>query len=132
MTATTEPQTGDLYPRPNRATIADRVNAQTTTPPGNNQEPDPRVNFARHLQARMRLLGWTQDRLQKEAGIKSPQLAARAVNGTGVDLALAGKIAGRVGLPFSVMIGPYECGTCHGAPPSGYRCLECETEGRRG
>lgn len=25
---------------------------------------------------------------------------------------------------------PADCGTCHGAPPRGFMCLECETSGR--
>jgi hypothetical protein len=90
---------------------------------------DPLRNFAVHLAARMRALGWDQAVLQEKAGI-SAHVAAKAINGTGADLGLAGKIAELVGGQLAVMIGPYTCSTCDGTPPKGYRCLECGAEAR--
>lgn len=93
--------------------------------------PDYLRNFATHLSARMRALGRDQARLQQETGIKTPQVTARAINGTGVDLGLAGEIARAVGSMLPVMLGEYVCSTCEGAPPAGFGCLECGTEGER-
>lgn len=91
--------------------------------------PDPLACFSVHLSARMRALGWDQTRLQERAGI-SPHVAAKAINGNGCDLAVAGKIAAVVGGHLATMIGPYICATCAGEPPQGYGCLECGTETR--
>ena len=91
--------------------------------------PDPLACFAVHLSARMRALGWDQARLQERAGI-SDRAAAKAINGTGCDLAVAGKLAAAVGGYLAAMIGPYSCGTCAGEPPAGFGCLECGAETR--
>ena len=91
--------------------------------------PDALACFAQHLTARMRALGWDQAQLQERAGI-SAHVAAKAVNGTGCDLGIAGKIAAVVGGYLATMIGPYMCGTCGGDGRPGFRCLECGTETR--
>jgi hypothetical protein len=121
----------DLYPRPSREEIAARVGFDDVLPaparPETEQLPDPLACFAVHLTARMRALGWDQAKLQERAGI-GPHVAAKAVNGTGCDLGLAGKLAAVVGGYLAAMIGPYVCGTCCGEPPAGFRCLECGTE----
>lgn len=93
-------------------------------------ETDYLGRFAKHLQARMRVLAWDQAALQEHAEIKTPQLAARAINGTGCDIGLAGRIAAAVGSSLPAMLIPYQCGTCHGEPPPGFVCLECGTERR--
>lgn len=123
----------DLYPRPSRDEIAARHAAADTarkaaTPPG---PPDYMARLARHLAARMRALGIDQAQLQERAGIKSPQVAARAINGTGCDIALAGKIAAALGSDLAAMLQPYTCGTCAGQPHAGFACLECGTERRQ-
>jgi hypothetical protein len=87
------------------------------------------ANFAVHLNARMRALGWDQAALMGAAGI-SAHIAGRAMNGTGCDLALAGKLAELAGGYLATMIGPYLCSTCAGEPPKGFACLECGTEAR--
>lgn len=130
----------DLYPRPNRDEIAARVNGQL---PGaaseaddlddvvtRTDEPDYLASFTTHLNARMRALGWPQATLGERLSI-TPHKAAQAINGTGVSLQLAGEIAAVVGLTLPQMLGPYVCGTCEGAPPAGFRCLECDAEGER-
>jgi hypothetical protein len=88
------------------------------------------ANFAVHLNARMRALGWDQAKLMERADIKTPQIAARAINGTGCDLGLAERIAAAVGGYLATMIGPYMCSTCTGEPPAGFACLECGAESR--
>jgi hypothetical protein len=116
----------DMYPRPSREQIAEQVKAAAPATP---EASAALGNFAVHLAARMRALGWDQATLQEKAGI-SDRIAAKAMNGTGVDLGLAGKLAGIVGGYLATMIGPYLCATCAGAPPPGYACLECGTETR--
>jgi len=91
---------------------------------------DPVTRFAVHLGARMRALGWTQHDLAERAGV-AQITATKAVNGTSVTLEFAGKLATLVGSDLATMIGPYICGTCNGAPPAGFGCLECGTEGER-
>lgn len=119
----------EFFRRRDAAQAAVGETAAAALQPGT-PEPGPLANFAVHLQARMRALGWDQAQLMERAGIKTPQVAARAINGTGVDLGLAGRIAGAVGGYLATMIGPYSCSTCHGEPPEGYGCLECGTESR--
>jgi hypothetical protein len=130
------------YEPPSRQRIAERVTGHLPGT-GNHEddlsdvitrrEPpgDPLANFAVHLKARMRALGWDQAQLQERAEV-SAHVAAKAVNGTGCDLALAGKIAALVGSGLTAMIGPYRCQTCEGKPPAGFRCMECDKEGPRG
>lgn len=113
----------DLYQRPDREAIAARVRAAQP-------QPGALECFTAHLSARMRLLGWEQAALQERASI-SPQLAAKAINGTGVSLELAEKLAGLVGLTLATMISRYSCSTCSGEPPAGFACLECGAEGSR-
>lgn len=100
--------------------------------PGPASTPEPQGDaltcYSRHLRGRLRALGWDQAQLMKEAALKTPQVAARAINGTGCDLGLAERIAVAVGLDLPAMLGPYLCGTCAGKPPAGFRCLECGTE----
>ena len=125
----------DLYPRPSRAQIAARVAPGTEGDDLSDivrrkqESLDPLACFATHLAARMRVLGWDQARLQELAGITS-HVAAKAINGTGCDLSVAGKIAAVVGGYLAAMIGPYACGTCAGEPPKGFGCLECGAEAR--
>jgi len=143
----------DLYPRPTREEIAARVGVPETLPvpvghycdsgncevcgdgtgdepqPETAWAPDPLACFSVHLSARMRALGWDQVTLQERAGIGA-HIAAKAINGTGCDLALAGKLAALVGGYLAAMIGPYVCGTCTGEPPAGFACLECGAETR--
>jgi hypothetical protein len=123
--------TDELYQPPSRDDAVARVRARL---PGARVAPafdgTPVENFSAHLNARMRALGLDQAAIQEMAGI-TPQTAARAINGTGVGLELAGQLAGFVGLALAVMIGPYTCGTCNGEPPAGFACLECGTEGAR-
>ena len=126
--------TGDLYPRPSREEIAARVGFDVTLPapapkPQLLEMPDPLACFTTHLCARMRALGIDQAQLQERAGITA-HIAAKAINGTGCDLALAGKLAALVGGYLAAMIGPYRCSTCEGAPPAGFSCLECGAETR--
>jgi len=132
--------TNDLYQRPSREEIAARVAGDlpgagnppadaAPTPPAEGVGT-PVENFSAHLTARMRALGWDQAAIQERASITA-QTAARAINGTGVGLELAGQLAGLVGLELAVMIGPYQCSTCGGEPPAGYACLECSAEGER-
>jgi hypothetical protein len=140
----------DRFASPSREEVAARVNGglpgagtagnparavmvtDVTVTPEPEPQAGPLANFAKSLQARMRLLGWDQSDLQEKAGIKTPQIAARAINGTSCDLDLAGRIAALVGTDLAAMIGPYVCGTCDGSPLKGFRCLECEREGERG
>lgn len=130
--------TDSLYPRPSREEIAARVAADlpgAQYPPAAGAPPaydggTPLGNFSAHLTARMRALGWDQAAIQEKAGVTA-QTAARAINGTGVGLELAGQLAGLVGLTLAVMIGPYQCSTCAGMPPAGFACLECSAEGAR-
>lgn len=129
--------TADLYQRPSRDAIAAKVRGQLPgaqpSPAGTaarNDPPGPAANFGAWLRARMRALGWDQATLQERAGIKTPHIAARAINGTGVDLGAAAGIAALVGLELTVMLGPYRCVTCDGQPPAGFACLECGTEAR--
>ena len=128
-------QADDLYKRPSRDEIAARV-MRSLPGAGDTAEEAPAEhgsavrNFGVHLSARMRALGWDQSALQEHAAI-TPQTAARAINGTGVSLELADKIAALAGLTLAVMTGPYTCGTCAGQPPAGYGCLECGAEGER-
>lgn len=131
----------DPYRRPDRDEIAARVLAQQ--PPGSRSEDDdlddvvtrrepqrgPLANFATHLAAQMRALGWDQAELQKRSGL-SLHILGRAMNGTAVELGTAEKLAGLVGCHLATMIGPYHCSTCHGEPPAGFSCLECGTETR--
>lgn len=125
----------DRFRSPSRDEIAARVmsalpGASTGTEAPVAPQGSPVQNFATHLQARMRALGWDQAAIQERAGI-TPQTAARAINGTGVSLELAGQLAGLAGLDLAVMIGPYVCSTCHGEPRAGFACMECGTEGER-
>jgi hypothetical protein len=126
------------YEPPSRQRIAEHVTGQLSgTANGDDdldgivrrREPpgDPLANFAIHLKARMRALGWDQAQLQKRAEV-SAHVAAKAVNGTGCDLALAGKIAVLAGVDLAVMIGPYACGTCQGNGRAGFICRECGKE----
>lgn len=121
------------FASPSREEIAARVAATEPAvipvPPA--APPSALQCFATHLAARMRLLRWDQAQLMEHAGIKTPQIAARAINGTGCDIALAETIAGIVGMDVSDMLQPYVCGTCHGEPPAGFSCLECGAEGER-
>lgn len=113
---------GDPYPRPDRDEIARRVKASLPPPPA-------LECFASHLSARMRVLGWDQADLQAKAEISS-HVASKALNGTGVELGTAEKIASVVGRELPYMLMPYQCTTCLGAPPKGFACLECGTEAR--
>lgn len=130
----------DLYPRPSRETIAAQVLAQqpaaadggdpyevAVTP----REPlqDPVKNFAVHLSARMRALGWDQAKLREHSGL-SLHVLGRAMNGNGVELGVADQLAGITGGYLATMIGPYMCSTCTGEPPKGFGCLECGAETR--
>jgi len=119
----------DLYQRPSREEIAARVNGTLPGARKPEPQPDPLASFARHLKARMRALGWDQEQLEQRSGL-SQRIAARAINGTYVDLETAGKIAAIVGSHLAAMLGPYKCGTCNGTPPPGYACLECGAEKR--
>jgi hypothetical protein len=87
------------------------------------------ANFAVHLNARLRALGWDAAALAEKSGF-SAHITGRAVNGTAVDLGTAEKIAQLVGGYLASMIGPYMCSTCTGEPPKGFACLECGTEAR--
>jgi hypothetical protein len=134
----------DLYARPSREEIAARVNSQL--PGGGNDDddlddvvtrkPEPveaqnyLENFSVHLRARMRALGWDAAQLVERTGITQITVT-KAVNGSGVSLDIAGKLAREVGSMLPAMLGEYACGTCEGTPPPGYACLECGTEGER-
>jgi hypothetical protein len=130
----------DMYTRPSRDQIAAEVQARANLPGASRddaaaREPETKTqdylkNFGTHLTARMRALGWTQADLQEHAKI-SAHLAARAINGNGVELGLAAQLARAVGSMLPAMLGEYTCGTCEGMPPPGYGCLECGTEGER-
>lgn len=120
----------DLYQRPSRDEIAARHAAADTARKAA-EPPDHMARFAQHLAARMRALGLDQAQLQERAGIKSPQIAARAINGTGCDIVLAGKIAAALGSDLTAMLAPYTCGTCAGQPHAGFACLECGAERRQ-
>ena len=130
----------DLYQRPSRDEIAARVRAQQ--PPGTangdddladvvtRREPESAVaNFAVHLSAKLRALGWDGGKLAEKSGL-SQITVTRAVSGTSVSLEIAEKLAVLVGGYLATMIGPYVCGTCAGEPPKGFACLECGTEAR--
>lgn len=91
---------------------------------------EPLARFSQHLNARMRALGWTQQDLTGKSGF-STHVTGRAINGTGCDLATAGKLAVLVGSDLVTMISAYVCGTCTGSPPAGFACLECGAEGER-
>lgn len=91
---------------------------------------DPVKNFAVHLAARMRALGWDQATLREKSGL-SLHVLGRAMNGNGAELGAAHQVAGVVGSTLAVMIGPYSCGTCAGEPPAGFACLECGAEARQ-
>lgn len=92
------------------------------------QDPnDALTRFARHLRGRMRVLGWDATQLQEKSGL-SARTVTRAVNGTFADIATAEKIAVLIGSDLAAMVGPYQCATCAGEPPKGFRCMECGTE----
>jgi hypothetical protein len=132
----------DMYTRPSRDEIAAELGIRPGADDGlddvvTHREPEPLKpaqylrNFAIHLNARMRALGWDQTDLQREAGIATPRVTAKAMNGTGVALDIAAGIARAVGSHLPAMLGPYVCTTCEGTPPPGYQCMECDTEGER-
>lgn len=116
----------DRRPRPPREDdLSDLV--RTRSPQA---AADPLAAFALHLKLRMRALGWDQAKLQEVLDI-SGHIAGRAVNGTAVDLGMAGRIAAAVGRELTEMLGEYECGNCQGIPPGGFTCQECGAEGAR-
>lgn len=119
-------QPGDIYPRPSRETIAERVNAITETAP---PEGDVLTWFSAHARAGLASRGWTISDLAKRTGDPAGNLS-QAINGTKCPLAIAGRIAGGFGIPLAEMVVPYTCRTCHGKPPAGFACLECGTEAR--
>jgi hypothetical protein len=99
-------------------------------------EPDPEpeqgtavANFAVHLSAKMRALGWDSSKLAEKSGLSQITIT-RAHSGTSVSLEIAEKLATLTGGYLATMIGPYQCSNCHGEPPAGYGCLECGTETR--
>ena len=102
-----------------------------TTHPGKpaTDTADAVNRFARHLRGRMRALGWDTAALAKQAGL-TERITVRALNGTYADLATAEKLADLVGSSLVAMLGHYQCPTCTGEPPKGFRCLECGTEAR--
>lgn len=133
----------DLYTRPSREQIAARVNGQlpgaasdddglddVVTRKKPQQDGDPLACFSTHLRARMRALGWDTAQLVERSGITQITIT-KAINGSGVSLEIAGKLAALVSSRLVEMIGPYTCGTCEGMPPSGFQCMECSTEGTR-
>lgn len=107
---------------------ADDLDGVVTRKPG--PPGEPLACFARHLQARMRALGWDAARLTELTGVTQITIT-KAVNGSSVSLEFAGKLAALTGLTLPQMLGPYTCGTCTGTPPAGFACLECGTEGDR-
>lgn len=126
----------DMYPRPDRDEIARRVRAEQ--PPADDlddvaarREPERSAvaNFAVHLSARLRALGWDSAALADKTGLTKVSVT-RAVNGVPVGLDIAERLALAVGGYLATMIGPYMCSTCHGEPPAGYGCLECGAETR--
>lgn len=124
----------DLYPRPSREAIAEMVKAQLPgaddSPPAvTRPEASAAANFAVHLTARLRALGWNSTRLVEKSGL-SHAAVSRALNGHGASIDAAEKIAALVGGYLAAMIGPYMCATCTGEPPAGFKCLECGTEAR--
>jgi hypothetical protein len=119
-----------MYPRPSRETIAEQVKAQQPREPEPEQGEAAR-NFAVHLTARMRALGLTLKDVGEKAGCGNAGIGIALGNGGRcVSLDVAEKIAQAVGGYLAAMIGPYLCGTCHGEPHAGFRCLECGTEAR--
>jgi hypothetical protein len=126
--------TADLYPRPDRDAIAARVHGQLpgappAPAPAKPEAPDYVANFGANLRARLRVLGLAHTELAKRAGM-SGGAASRAINGHGVHLGMAAKIAVITGGDLITMLGTYSCGTCGGQPPPGYACLECGTQKR--
>lgn len=122
----------DLYQRPDRDAIAAKVHGTlpgAPKPPPPPAAPDYVASFGSHLRARIRVLGLTHGEVAKRAGM-SGAAASRAINGHGVHLGTAAKIAVIVGSDLLAMLQPYACGTCHGQPPPGYACLECGTQKR--
>lgn len=119
----------DLYPRPSRDQIAARVTgslpgAQQATP------PDYVARFAQHMTARMRALGLDAAAIIERTGLSQPTVS-RALNGTGVALEIASRLAADVGSALPAMLEPYVCGTCNGSPHAGFACLECGAESRQ-
>lgn len=131
----------EMYPRPSREEIAARVqsqpaataNADDLDDVATRREPEPQgtavANFAVHLRARMRALGWDSRTLAQKTGLTQVTVT-RAAGGTATGLDIAEKLAAAVSGYLAAMIGPYLCGTCHGEPPPGFSCLECSAETR--
>jgi hypothetical protein len=67
-----------------------------------------------------------------QVGRAIPVLALSAIDAgerhVGVDDLVA--LAAVFGLGVEeLLLPPADCETCHGAPPAGFRCMECETSG---
>lgn len=122
----------DLYPRPSRQEIAERVKA--ITEPAKPAAPRPDGSdvvalFGAHVRARLTVRGWSVEDLAKRTGDQAGNLS-QAIRGTKCPLVIAGRIAAALGVPLAEMLVPYSCSTCTGTPPKGFRCLECGTEAR--
>lgn len=131
----------DMYTRPSRAEIAARVNGEKHETMDDvfeeyrQPKPEPTAhkpleNFAAHVTAGLRAKGWTPQQLA-EAVQCNVITVTKATNANGISMDIAAKMAAALGKTLAMAVGPYECGTCHGEPPQGFRCLECDTEGAR-
>lgn len=125
----------ELYPRPSREEIAERVKAITSTQDTGVKAPQPDdvvALFGIHVRARLAARRWTLEDLSKRTGDGTGNLA-QAIRGSKCPLAIAGRIAAAFSVPLAEMLVPYTCGTCAGyggKPPQGCRCLECGAETR--
>jgi lambda repressor-like predicted transcriptional regulator len=119
----------DICPRPSREEIAARVSAVTAETGPRQPESDVVAWFSAHARAQLTVRGWSLHDLSERTGDASGNIT-QAINGTKCPLAIAGRIAGALGVQLAEMVVPYTCRTCCGRPPAGFACLECGTEAR--
>lgn len=84
---------------------------------------------ARVLRERKRR-GWSTRDLQHKAGISSPSLINRMERGIGKPgLFQAAQVAAAFGIPLDDLIAETFCQQCDGAPPAGFTCQACGSDG---
>lgn len=72
--------------------------------------------------------GWTMRHMSGLVSLTAGTLC-RIEQGADTTLGAAGRIADAFGMPVAVMLAPDSCEHCHGAPPRGFTCQECDAKG---
>lgn len=139
MTTIAERVAADMYQRPDREAIRRQVESAqraqgTPSAPAAGVKPQREASdvlgwFSAHVRAALGARGWSLGDLSARTGDATGNLS-QALNGTKCPLAIAGRIADALDIPFAEMVVPYTCRTCAGKPPKGFSCLECGTEAR--